>query len=175
MIRYERRDVLIAKSVDVVEEVICNGCGKPLQAEPPAELTGCERCDKEKAMRRFYGLVEHTVEGGYSSSHLLDCTSYTFSLCEECFVRIMGTFVIPPAVRDLIGGGPETTTWAEDRELWNSCHQGAHSVHVQRPSTRPAHAGTCDTLYRGCAPDCPALLWDRAFAEAEGEDKPEST
>lgn len=68
-----------------------------------------------------HGLVEARVSGGYHSFHLMDCTSYTFSLCEKCLRSLFDGFAVPPFVRDSNGwtdedGGPHTYT--RDREAY---------------------------------------------------------
>jgi hypothetical protein len=47
-------------------------------------------------MGNFNGLVEVEVSGAYDSTHLEDCTNYTFSLCEKCLVELFETFSISP-------------------------------------------------------------------------------
>jgi hypothetical protein len=49
-----------------------------------------------------YGLIDARVTGGYESSVLDDCTSYMFSLCENCLVDLFDSFVTPPVVHDLL-------------------------------------------------------------------------
>lgn len=48
-------------------------------------------------------------------------------------------------------------------------HKALHEAkrHV-RP--RPWHLPTCGTEYRGCDPQCPARLWDEAYAKEFPED-----
>lgn len=68
------------------ESWVCNGCGDCLCPGKEGEMNG--DCP--------HGLVDATVTGGYSSEHLSDMTSYTFSLCEKCLRDAFATFKIPP-------------------------------------------------------------------------------
>jgi hypothetical protein len=65
---------------------LCNGCGDCLCPGKEGEMNG--DCP--------HGLVDATVTGGYSSEHLSDMTSYTFSLCEKCLRDAFATFKNPP-------------------------------------------------------------------------------
>lgn len=77
-------------------DIICNACGKSLYEKlwsgPPPKEAEYEAC----------GLVEKVVCGGYSSpdNGLMDCTSYRFSLCENCLKKMFDTFKIPPETWD---------------------------------------------------------------------------
>jgi hypothetical protein len=68
------------------ESWVCNGCGDCL----------CPGQDGEPNGDCPHGLVEASVTGGYSSEHLTDMTSYTFSLCEKCLRSAFASFKIPP-------------------------------------------------------------------------------
>lgn len=65
---------------EVVEDIICNKCGKSLKAD-----------------MNFPGLVEVSVRGLFDSPRLADETVYTFSMCEDCLMDLFDTFKIPPA------------------------------------------------------------------------------
>jgi len=71
----------VVKEVEVVDDIICNNCGKSLSGPEPGD---------------FYGLVETMVRGGYSSDGLVDGEIYTFSLCETCLKKMFDAFKIPP-------------------------------------------------------------------------------
>ena len=63
---------------EVTVDVFCNKCGGS--------------CKRECG---FFGLIEHTVSGGYGSDPLSDGASYTFSLCESCLNELFNEFKIP--------------------------------------------------------------------------------
>lgn len=69
------------KTVTDLVDIFCNKCGK-----------SC----KDKDTNDFYGLIEIQVDGGYYSTALEDCTTYTFSLCEPCLVGYMEMWKHPP-------------------------------------------------------------------------------
>lgn len=69
----------IKREVIITDDVICNKCGKSCKGE----------------MGHFNGLIETTIEGAYDSTHLEDCTNYTFSLCEECLSKLFAKFKFP--------------------------------------------------------------------------------
>lgn len=70
---------------EITEDVICNKCGNS--------------CKKDHG---FYGLIEHTVSGGYESEPLSDGTNYTFSLCEKCLDGLFDTFKVPVEITHYI-------------------------------------------------------------------------
>jgi hypothetical protein len=74
------------RTVEVVEDVVCNRCGGTCLIE-----------------REQYGLAA-AVEGGYNSTHLADFTIYQFDLCEKCLAELFAGFKIKP---DKCGGYPE--------------------------------------------------------------------
>ena len=77
------------------ESYICNQCGGPLctQDYPDGYDTS-----KDPDFYTPNGLVEHSITGGYSSTELMDLTTYTFSLCERCLRNLFNQFKIPPHV-----------------------------------------------------------------------------
>lgn len=90
----------------------CHDCkGTGIVRDPKSYV--CNRCggslagDTEHSAREQYGLVEATVSGGYSSPHLSDCTTYTFSLCEKCLRKLFSTFEIPPKIGGYAAGTGE--------------------------------------------------------------------
>lgn len=72
----------IQQEVEVTDQITCNKCGK-----------SCGLPDGE-SNNSWYGLIEHTVRGGYFSKHLEDMTNYTFSLCEPCLSELFDSFLI---------------------------------------------------------------------------------
>ena len=99
--------------VEMVTGVCCNGCGLPLErggGNPPGPVPA------DKIRSHFYGMVEASVDGGYDSTHLLDLSAYSFSLCEACLVRIMDSFKLPPRVWCRMDS--EEVSWSEDRQRW---------------------------------------------------------
>lgn len=79
--------MIIRKSVmaekEVIEDILCNKCGKSL-------LCGMN----------FNGLEKVIVIGQYDSTHLVDCQSYEFSLCEGCLVELFNSFKIEPTTNE---------------------------------------------------------------------------
>lgn len=82
---------LVKKVIEVeeVEDILCNKCGNS------CKLNGSP-----------YGLLEYDYSGGYDSTPLRDCTTYTFSMCETCLLELFKSFVI--AVKLGSYGGFET-------------------------------------------------------------------
>lgn len=74
-----------------IAECRCNKCGVDMM-----------KWDKDIGEKPFalgyYGLVDATVSGGYSSDALSDCTIYTFSLCEKCLMELFEQFKEPPKI-----------------------------------------------------------------------------
>jgi hypothetical protein len=64
--------------VDVIEDVFCNKCGSSCKSPQGG----------------MYGLIEATVSGGYESNYLGDGDVHTFSLCERCVSKMIGSFKI---------------------------------------------------------------------------------
>lgn len=73
----------------ILTNVKCNKCGKKM-AETFADSTtgGGDR------VSHVIGLTAE-VDGSYYSTHLEDCSKYSFDMCEECLVKLFATFVIP--------------------------------------------------------------------------------
>lgn len=85
----------------------CNKCGGPMC--PPNSGPDGEDCP--------YGLVEHTVSGGYSSPALSDCTNYKFSMCEVCLRELFNSFKVPPVLGDYMDGA-DAWAYDDDRESY---------------------------------------------------------
>jgi len=64
----------------VVDEVLCNMCGKS--------------CKREY---NILGLSGYVI-GNYDSTHLEDLCDYEFDLCEECLSKLFDEFIIPVKV-----------------------------------------------------------------------------
>ena len=62
----------VERIVSEVDRITCNKCGQ--------EANGSG------------GLLYATVNGGYTSTHIEDGSSYEFDLCEACVVELMKTF-----------------------------------------------------------------------------------
>lgn len=80
----------MTKEVEIVDDVICNKCGKSCKGE----------------MGNFNGLIETKVIGAYDSMCLSDQDTYVFSLCEQCLVELFKTFKHHPQ-RTIFYGGIE--------------------------------------------------------------------
>ena len=70
------------KEVEVVDDIICNGCGK-----------SCET-----ALEGLYEAAELITDWGYGSSK--DDERSKAHLCEESFDGIVAEFVIPPITNE---------------------------------------------------------------------------
>ena len=71
-----------------------------------------------------HGLVDIKVSGHYNSEHLLDCTTYQFSLCELCLRKLFNSFALPPKVFEYMmtrGDIMGEYSYAEDREQYEKC------------------------------------------------------
>ena len=75
-----RRTKTVIKLVDVVDDLICNKCGKTLKKE-------------NGGISNYCGLEEVDMVCGYGSEN--DGSMFTFSLCEKCVLKIMSRFKIP--------------------------------------------------------------------------------
>ncbi len=69
---------------EVVDDVICNKCGKSLIDE---------------GNMNYEGLIEASVSGGFHSK-IGDMVELKFSLCEDCLLEMFKTFKHEPYVRD---------------------------------------------------------------------------
>ena len=105
---------------DLAEALSCAGCeGTAIIRDPQSYV--CNKCGGSLCPPHStspQGLVEHRVDGGYSSDYLTDCTSYSFSLCEKCLRDTFETFLIPPETSGMDGEVP----YAEDREWMDTRH-----------------------------------------------------
>jgi hypothetical protein len=81
----------------------------------------CNMCGESPCIDSEYpqGLIEARVGGSYSSFHLMDMTSYIFTICEKCLrTKLFPSFVVVPDVFDRdFWGGYETTQQAYARDL----------------------------------------------------------
>ena len=91
------------------EDYVCNNCS--------GMLTISEKEDGCKADP--YGLLETTVSGGYFSNYLLDCTNYTFSLCEKCLRDMFDKFVVPPYMTGACDSYAEDSLYHKEK-LWKN-------------------------------------------------------
>lgn len=100
-----------SKQVIDPRERLCNQCGNSLETAIGSE-----------GYQSDYGLRDLKVTGGYCSNHLMDCTTYTFSLCEKCLRHLFMGFTIKPDLHDEIGQDLE---WEQDQvtyeeQIWRS-------------------------------------------------------
>jgi hypothetical protein len=81
----------------------CRDCNNTRQVIDPKDIL-CNMCGGTMCPlgtmneQRPNGLYNSKVSGGYESYHLLDMTSYIFSLCEECLRKLFIQCKIPPKV-----------------------------------------------------------------------------
>lgn len=90
------------------DSYVCNKCAGPM-------------CPDVSSPNRNYphGLVDAVVGGGYDSPHLTDCTSYKFSLCEQCLRELFGSFRIPPTVDEpMLASLDGDFTYADDLDWY---------------------------------------------------------
>lgn len=82
----------------------CNNCG------------GSLTIDDSHCKQAFYGLIDCRVSGSYSSWHLLDSNTYTFSLCEFCLRNMFKQFKVKPKMGCYMG---EESSFEEDDECYD--------------------------------------------------------
>jgi hypothetical protein len=147
------RTVTRTEEVTEVTEVLCNKCGAPMprwdDGGAPALL------GKDGEVPGYYGLVEQMVGGGTGSKHLIDCTSYTFSVCEACLVAFFHACVIPPQIGDMDG----ECTWEDDRACRSSMDASnlEYAAKSRLRGLLAEHGPFTETVAR--------LRWDVAGAE----------
>lgn len=94
------------------KEILCNMCG------------GYQRPIGQHNEQYPHGLEDAEVTGGYDSYHIFDCTTYKFSVCEQCLRGLFNQFKIPPLVIDRIGNDIASLSktreqlWKEDQEAY---------------------------------------------------------
>jgi len=115
----------------------CHRCkGTGIVRDPKSYV--CNRCggslagDADMGFGEQYGLVEASVSGGYSSPHLFDCTTYTFSLCEKCLRQLFAKFEVPPAVSSSLNYTGEAETYDEDLRHYNYRLWRKQGCHIER-------------------------------------------
>lgn len=103
--------------VKVITDIICNQCGNTMGLDD----RGCGMVPDPYSRRSYLGLLNGSVDGCFSSDHLIDTHRYRFSMCEECLVKLFYRFVIPPMITEYAVTTDEDTdrtiTWTEDRIL----------------------------------------------------------
>lgn len=72
----------ITKTEEVIEDIICNKCGKT-----------CLKTWDDESTKDFYG-VKISYTAGYLSDYLVDNDSYEFHLCEECLAKLIDSLKI---------------------------------------------------------------------------------
>jgi hypothetical protein len=74
----------------IVEEILCNKCGKSCLKRIGTDVAGLPVCDQ-------YGLIGASVSGGFlSSDGIQDGITYEFDVCEACVDELFKTFSIEP-------------------------------------------------------------------------------
>jgi len=89
----------ITKEEQIIDIIICNGCGEVVSRTNPIAST--------------YGEIK--IVGCYNSTLLSDLRSYLFDLCETCIVKIMDGLKIQPAILNDCGE-PEDFDYATDQK-----------------------------------------------------------
>lgn len=112
------------KKVIAPETVLCNMCAGPMRP------LGTHN------EQYAHGLEKASVEGGYESYHLFDCTEYTFSFCEKCLRELFTKCKIPPTVSCKLDSIDNPTTYAMDLEeyeyrIWKD-NGGHHQAYLDR-------------------------------------------
>jgi len=72
----------VTKEVEEIDDLVCNKCGKTLK-----------QIISRDGDYNFCGLEEVKMVCGYGSEN--DGTTFTFSMCEDCVLKLMATFQIP--------------------------------------------------------------------------------
>jgi hypothetical protein len=74
------------REVEIVEEVICNQCGEVIE--------------------QYSSYLGARMSGGYGS-RIGDGVDTSFDICEDCVIKMMKTFKIPPTQNEAgwLGGG----------------------------------------------------------------------
>jgi hypothetical protein len=109
------------------KERLCNNCGECL-----CPLDTISHSDP-------HGLVNARVTGGYNSYHLMDCTSYVFSICEKCLRQLFINFKIEPTVNEVdfwSDNDDGRSSWDKDQEsyefrVWKD-NGGYHQAYLNR-------------------------------------------
>ena len=78
------KEVEETSKIQYIEDILCNKCGMSCKGE----------------IGNFNGLIEYTIFGSYDSTHLVDMSNYTFSLCEKCLCVLFNSFSIPIEVNE---------------------------------------------------------------------------
>ncbi len=101
--RYQETCRLCNNTKEVLDPkaVLCNLCGESMRPLGTANE------------QYPHGLENARVCGGYHSYHLLDLSTYTFSLCEKCLRHLFMQFKIKPQVGDLLASD---VAWSWDND-----------------------------------------------------------
>lgn len=91
------------------KSILCNMCGESM-CHTIKTLSGTWESDRPE------GLHEAHVTGGYESYHLLDLTTYAFSICESCLRQMFMKFKVKPTLHDAMDRNPYT--WEEDQDVY---------------------------------------------------------
>lgn len=118
------------------ETILCNMCGESLCIDISV-LSGKWQSNEPQ------GLQDAKVTGGYESYHLLDMTSYTFSLCEHCLRKMFNQFKIKPDIDDALDRAPYS--WEEDQNsyeerLWRDAGKH-HQAYLDRICNKNRNCG----------------------------------
>ena len=129
------------------KDILCNMCGGGM-------------CDipHEPDNQVPYGMHNHKEVGSYSSPHLTDTTTYTFSLCELCLRNMFNHFKIPPTMGSYMH--MPIPTWQEDQEYYEE--------RMWRESNEPHDAymaGKCNAV-KNCTHNAKySVYFDNEFSE----------
>jgi hypothetical protein len=74
------------QTVHETKDIVCNQCGSSCYSTP-----------------EYVGLIEAQVCTGYGSKFLGDGNNFSFSLCEECLVKLFKTFKHPALTENIWG------------------------------------------------------------------------
>ncbi len=71
-----------SRKEEIYKTCLCNQCGESCHLET----------NPHESKESFYGLINATARGHYSSPILADCTAYKFDLCEKCLKELFDSF-----------------------------------------------------------------------------------
>lgn len=121
---------------------VCEQCNNTRKTVDPSTIL-CNRCGE--CMRPLgthneqypHGLEGAAIQGGYDSYHLLDCTTYKFSICEKCLRELFNQFKIKPTIIDSLGTIDEKEDpWVLDQtayeyRVWKD-EGGHHKAYMEK-------------------------------------------
>lgn len=90
-----KKTKIVSMDVEVIDDMICNMCGKSLK----------KYMDRDNEVFNYCGLEEVSMVCGYESVN--DGTTFTFSLCEKCVYKLMKKFKLPVETTNIFGNSDE--------------------------------------------------------------------